>query len=173
MLNLSHHDIFLGINTNILETNIINIFFLFLLLFYAYNTSFQSTIKQRQREIIENIENSQKDFLKSLEIYKLSELKNKKLIFYLEFKRKQYIEEKKKIIKIKTNYLLDTFFTTLSTSESIVINFQIKSLLILQNYILILLATKILRKFYFLSEKDQLKIIDLNINKLNYFKNEY
>lgn len=123
MLNLSHEDIFLKINNNVLETNIINIFFLFLLLFYAYNTSFKSTINQRQIEIIQNIENSQRDFLKALEVYKLSELRSKKLLFYLQFKREQYFKEKKNLIKIKTEYLLNNFFTTISTSESLLIKF--------------------------------------------------
>ena len=50
---LNSEESFIEFNTNILETNIINIFLLFGLLFYANKVSFSGTLEERQKEIKE------------------------------------------------------------------------------------------------------------------------
>jgi hypothetical protein len=173
MLNLSNQETFFKFNHNIFETNVINIVFLVLLLFYLYRSSFQFTIKLRQNEILQNIENSQKDLIKALDFYKLSEKQRAELIFYLNNKKKIYYSEKVNVIRSKIEFLINNFSINFSTSESLLINFQFKSLLILQNYILLIITSKILKKFYLLSENEQVKILEVNINKLKQLKNEY
>jgi F0F1-type ATP synthase membrane subunit b/b' len=64
---------FIEFNTNILETNIINIFLLFGLLFYANKVSLSGTLEERQKEIIQTIENAQKDVLNASNYYSLAE----------------------------------------------------------------------------------------------------
>jgi F0F1-type ATP synthase membrane subunit b/b' len=60
---------FIEFNTNILETNIINILLLFGLLFYANKVSFSGTLEDRQKEIVQTIENAQKDVLNASNYY--------------------------------------------------------------------------------------------------------
>ena len=50
---LNSEEPFIEFNTNILETNLINIFLLFGLLFYANKISFSVTLKNRQTEIVQ------------------------------------------------------------------------------------------------------------------------
>ena len=57
----SHEEFFLEFNTDIFETNLINISILIGVLLYANKVSFSKTLSDRQLEIIQVIENAQKD----------------------------------------------------------------------------------------------------------------
>ena len=58
--------------------------------------------------------------------------------------------------------LLETFTTT----ENLITNFEKKAFLSLQRYIIFVTASRILRKFLFLSEQEQSKLIEVTIAKL-------
>ena len=62
---------------------------------------------------------------------------------------------------VKTG-LSDTF----STTESLINNFENKAFITLQQYMIFVTASKILRKFLFLSETEQSKLIEVTISKL-------
>ena len=55
---------------------------------------------------------------------------------------------------------------TFSTTENLIQNFESKAFLTLQRYILLVTASRILRKFLFLSEAEQAKLIEGTILKL-------
>lgn len=172
MLNLCNYQSFINFNKNILDTNIINIFLLVLLLLYAFKFSFEPTLRIRQNDIIQRIENCQKDLIKAKNFYTLSEQKSSEILFYLENWKKKSDFDQNKFILLKTEFILTNLHTNFLTTESIIKNFEFKSVLILQGYILFFIVSQIFKKFYLLSEKEQIKIIELNIRKLKKFKYE-
>jgi len=157
---------FFEFNTNILETNIINIFLLFGLLLYANKVSFSVTLEERQKEIIQTIENAQKDVVSASNYYSLAEKGFTQSLFWLQSWKALYEKEKVDIVNSKYNTVKTGLLETFSTTENLIKNFENKSFVALQRYILFITASKILRKFFFLSEKEQSKLIELTISKL-------
>jgi F-type H+-transporting ATPase subunit b len=163
---VNHEESFLEFNTNILETNLINILLLLGLLAYANKVSFSSTLENRQKEIIQSIENAQKDVSNATNYYVLAQKGFTQSLFWLQSWKSYYEKEKIEIVKTKYNFVKENLLQSFSTSESLVQNIEEKAFLSLQRYILLITASKILRKFFFLSEKEQSKLIELTISKL-------
>lgn len=163
---LLHEESFIEFNSNILETNLINIFLLIGLLLYANKVSFSSTLESRQKEIIQIIENAQKDVVNASNYYNFSEKAFTQSVFWLQSWKILYSKEKREIVETKYQFIKSRVTELLTTTENLISSFEKKSFLSLQRYILFLTASKILRKFFFLSEKDQSKLIDITINKL-------
>jgi F-type H+-transporting ATPase subunit b len=157
---------FIEFNTNILETNIINILLLFGLLFYANKVSFSGTLEDRQKEIVQTIENAQKDVLNASNYYSLAEKGFTQSLFWLQSWKTLYAKEKVDIVNSKYNSVKNGLTETFSTTENLISNFENKAFVALQRYIIFVTASKILRKFFFLNEKEQAKIIELTIAKL-------
>ena len=61
---LNNEEAFIQLNPNILESNVQNLVILIGILIYANNVSFSVSLENRQKEIIQTIENAQKDVLK-------------------------------------------------------------------------------------------------------------
>ena len=61
------------LNPNILESNVQNIVILLGILIYANNVSFSVSLENRQKEIIQTIENAQKDVVNASNYYYLAE----------------------------------------------------------------------------------------------------
>ena len=55
---------------------------------------------------------------------------------------------------------------TFTTTENLISNFETKSFVALQRYVIFVTASKILRKFFFLNEKEQAQIIEKTVSKL-------
>jgi F-type H+-transporting ATPase subunit b len=163
---LSNEEAFLEINSNILETNIINIGILVGLLIYGYKTSFGPNLEDRQKEIIQTIENAQTDVVNASNYYSLAEKGFTQSLFWLQSWKSLYQKEKLELVnnkyKIVKNGLTETFLTT----ESLIKNFENKAFISLQRYILFVTASRILRKFLFLSEAEQAKLVEITISKL-------
>jgi len=157
---------FIRFNTNILETNIINILLLFGLLFYANKVSFSGTLEERQKEIVQTIENAQKDVLNASNYYALAEKGFTQSLFWLQSWKTLYEKEKVDIVNSKYNSVKNGLAETFSTTENLISNFENKAFVALQRYIIFVTASKILRKFFFLKEKEQAKIIEVTIAKL-------
>ena len=166
---LTSEESFIEFNTNILETNLINIFLLFGLLFYANKVSFSGTLENRQKDIIQTIENAQKDVLNASNYYYLAEKGFTQSLFWLQSWKSLYDKEKVEIVNNKYKTVKAALTETFSTTESLIKNFENKTFLSLQRYIVLVTASKILRKFFFLSEKEQSKLIELTISKLGGF----
>jgi F-type H+-transporting ATPase subunit b len=163
---LTHEDSFIEFNPNLLETNIINILILIGLLFYANKISFSSSLESRQKEIIQTIENAQKDVIDASTYFELAEKGFKQSLFWLQSWKILYEKEKKEIVlnkyKLVKNGLEENFLTT----EILIKNFEKKAFLSLQRYIILVTASRILRKFLFLSEIEQAKLLEITIAKL-------
>jgi F-type H+-transporting ATPase subunit b len=157
---------FIEFNTNILETNIINIFLLFGLLFYANKVSFSGTLEERQKEIIQTIENAQTDVLNASNYYSLAETGFTQSLFWLESWKASYEKEKGEIVSSKYENVKAGLNETFTTTENLISNFEKKSFVALQRYIIFVTASKILRKFFFLNEKEQAQIIEVAVSKL-------
>jgi len=155
---------FIEFNTNILETNIINIFLLFGLLFYANKVSFSGTLEERQKEIIQTIENAQKDVLNASNYYYLAEKGFTQSLFWLHSWKTLYAKDKVEIVNSKYKTVKTGLTETFSTTENLITNFENKAFVALQRYIIFITASKILRKFFFLSEKEQSKLIEVSIS---------
>lgn len=163
---LNHEESFIEFNTNILETNVINIGLLIGLLLYAYKVSFSTTLENRQKEIIQTIENAQKDVLNASNYYNLAEKGFTQSLFWLQSWKSIYEKEKLEFVKGKYTNVKENLTETFITTENLLKNFEKKSFVSLQRYIVLVTASKILRKFFFLSEKEQSKLIELTISKL-------
>jgi F-type H+-transporting ATPase subunit b len=140
---------FIEFNTNILETNIINILLLFGLLFYANKVSFSGTLEDRQKEIVQTIENAQKDVLNASNYYSLAEKGFTQSLFWLQSWKTLYEKEKVDIVNSKYNSVKNGLTETFSTTENLISNFENKAFVALQRYIIFVTASKILRKFFF------------------------
>jgi F-type H+-transporting ATPase subunit b len=167
---LNNEEAFIELNPNLLETNLVNILILIGLLLYANKTSFSVTLKKRQEDIIQTIENAQKDVVNASNYYYLAEKGFTQSLFWLQSWKALYEKDKVDLVnnkyKVVTSGLLETFTTT----ENLVKNFENKAFLALQRYIIFVTASKILRKFLYLSESEQSKLIEVTISKLGGFK---
>ena len=163
---LSNEESFIEFNTNILETNIINIFLLIGLLLYANKVSFSGTLESRQKDIIQTIENAQKDVLNASNYYYLAEKGFTQSLFWLQSWKILYENDKIEIVTNKYKTVKTALTETFSTTENLIQNFENKTFVSLQRYIILVTASKILRKFFFLSEKEQSQLIELTISKL-------
>jgi F-type H+-transporting ATPase subunit b len=158
---------FFEFNTNILETNVINIFLLFGLLFYANKVSFSSSLENRQKEIIQKIENAQKDLESASNYYSLTEKGFTQSLFWLQSWRNLYEGQKKDILENKYKSVSFALLDNFTATEELINNFEKKAYLSLQRYILLITGSKILRKFLSLSNKEQSKIIENILKNLS------
>jgi F-type H+-transporting ATPase subunit b len=163
---LNSEESFIEFNTNILETNVINIFLLFGLLFYVNKVALSVTLEERQKDIIQTIENAQKDVLNASNYYYLAEKGFTQSLFWLQSWKVLYEKEKVEIVKSKYNAVKAGLTETFSTSENLIKNFETKAFVSLQRYVIFITASKILRKFFFLSEKEQSKLVEITILKI-------
>jgi len=163
---LNHEESFIEFNTNILETNVINIAILVGLLVYANKVSFSVGLENRQKEIIQTIENAQKDVVNASNYYVLAEKGFTQSLFWLQSWKILYEKDKMEVVNTKYNLVKSGLTETFVTTENLVKNFENKSFVALQKYIIFITASKILRKFLFLSEKEQSKLIETKISNL-------
>ena len=77
---LNSEEPFLQLNTNFLETNVFNILLLVGLLVYGYKVSFSVTLEQRQKDIIQTIENAQKDVVNASDFYSVARIPRKLVV---------------------------------------------------------------------------------------------
>jgi len=161
---------FLQLNTNILETNLVNILILISLIVYGYKLSFRDNLKQRQTDIIQTIENAQKDLVNASNYYYLAEKGYTQSLFWLQSWRTVYQQEKIDLVNNKYKLVKKGLLETFSTSENLIKNFENKAFLALQRYMILVTASKILRKFLSLSEDEQSKFIEITISKLGGLK---
>jgi len=167
---LNSEEAFLELNPNFLETNAINIFLLLGLLIYAYKVSFSENLEIRQKEILQTIENAQKDYLTALNYYNLAEKGFTQSIFWLQAWKISYEKEKIEIVNSKYKQVKSGLLETFATTENLISNFENKAFLSLQRYIIYITAARILRKFLFLPEKNKAKLIETILVKLGYSK---
>lgn len=165
-LLLTHTESFIEFNTNILETNLINILLLIGLLLYANKVSFSSTLEGRQKEIIQTIENAQKDVLNASNYYYLAEKAFTQSLFCLQSWKILYEIEKAEIVKAKYKRVKALLLESFSLTENLLKSIEKRAFLSLQSYIILITVSKILRKFFFLTEQEQSKLIELTILKL-------
>jgi len=93
---LTNENSFIEFNFNLLETNLINILLLIGLLLYANKISFSSSLENRQKEIIQTIENAQKDVIDASTYFALAEKGFKQSLFWLQSWKLLYEKEKKR-----------------------------------------------------------------------------
>jgi F0F1-type ATP synthase membrane subunit b/b' len=166
---LNSEESFLELNTNFLETNVFNILILVGLLIYAYKTSLSVSLEQRQKAIILTIENAQKDVLNASNYYYLAEKGFAQSLFWLQSWKTLYEKEKIAIVTTKYKQIKIGVLDAFSTTETLIQNFENKAFLSLQRYLIFLMVGRILRKFLFLSETEQSKLIEVTITKLGGF----
>jgi F0F1-type ATP synthase membrane subunit b/b' len=169
-LFVNNEEGFIAINPNILETNIQNIVILLGVLIYANKISFSVSLENRQKEIIQTIENAQKDVVNASNYYYLAEKGFTQSLFWLQAWKGLYEKDKLEIVNQKYKQVKGALTETFSTTESLIKNFENKSFIALQRYIIFITASRILRKFLFLSETEQSKLIEVTISKLGGFK---
>lgn len=166
---LNHEEELITLNTNILETNVINLAILIGLLIYAYKVSFSVSLANRQQEIIQTIENAQNDVIKTSNSYYLAETGFTQSLFWLQSWKTFYEEEKIQAVESKYKQVKFGLLDTFETTSKLVDNFEKKAFVSLQRYILLITASRILRNFLALSQKEQSKFIEVILKKLGGF----
>ena len=154
------------LNPNILETNVQNIVILLGILLYANNVSFSVSLEDRQKDIIQTIENAQKDVVNASNYYYLAEKGFTQSLFCLQSWKILYEKDKVDLVNSKYQIVKTGLEQTFITTENLVKNFENKAFLSLQRYMIFITASRILRKFLFLSDTEQSKIIEITISKL-------
>ena len=167
---LNNEEAFIQLNPNILESNVQNLVILIGILIYANNVSFSVSLENRQKEIIQTIENAQKDVLNASNYYYLAEKGFTQSLFWLQSWKNLYEKDKVEIVETKYKLVKTGLTNTFSTTENLIKNFENKAFVSLQRYMVLITASRILRKFLFLSEDEQSKLIDVTISKLGGFK---
>lgn len=170
LLNNEEAEAFLQLNPNILETNLVNILILIGILLYGNKISFSKSLENRQKEIIQTIENAQKDVVNASNYYYLAEKGFTQSLFWLQSWKTVYEQDKIDLVENKYKLVKAGLTETFTTTENLVKNFENKSFIALQRYMILVTASKILRKFLFLSETEQSKLIDVTISKLGGIK---
>jgi F-type H+-transporting ATPase subunit b len=170
LLNNEEAEAFLQLNPNILETNLVNILILIGILLYGNKISFSVSLENRQKEIIQTIENAQKDVVNASNYYYLAEKGFTQSLFWLQSWKSVYEQDKIDLVNSKYKLVKAGLTETFNTTESLISNFESKSFVALQRYIILVTASKILRKFLFLSDADQSKVIEVTISKLGGIK---
>jgi F0F1-type ATP synthase membrane subunit b/b' len=165
-LNSEEAEAFLQLNPNILETNLVNILILIGLLLYGNKVSFSVSLENRQKEIIQTIENAQKDVLNASNYYYLAEKGFTQSLFWLQSWKALYQKDKIDLVNNKYKLVKTGLSETFLTTENLINNFENKAFITLQQYMIFVTASKILRKFLFLSEAEQSKLIEVTISKL-------
>jgi F0F1-type ATP synthase membrane subunit b/b' len=160
----------LQLNPNILESNIQNIVILLGVLIYANNVSFSVSLEERQKDIIQTIENAQKDVLNASNYYYLAEKGFTQSLFWLQSWKMLYEKDKVDLVNNKYQIVKNGLEETFITTENLIKNFENKAFLSLQRYIIFITASRILRKFLFLSDAEQSKILEITISKLGGIK---
>ena len=166
LLNNEEAEAFLQLNPNILETNLVNILILIGILLYGNKTSFSVSLENRKKEIIQTIENAQKDVVNASNYYYLAEKGFTQSLFWLQSWKSVYEQDKIDLVNTKYRLVKTGLLETFSTTENLITNFENKSFLALQRYMILVTASKILRKFLFLSEAEQSKLVEVTILKL-------
>jgi F0F1-type ATP synthase membrane subunit b/b' len=167
---LNHEEAFIEINSNFLETNIVNILLLLGLLIYAYKTSLSVSLNERQAEIFQTIEDAQNDVVKATNYYFLAEQGFSQSLFWLQSWKSIYDKEKIEIVNTKYKQVKNGLQETFLTTENLVANLEKKAFLSLQRYIIYLTASRILRKFILLSDEEQSKVLETTISQLERVK---
>jgi len=153
-------------NFDLIETNTINILLLIALLLYAKNISFGPSLEKRQEEIIFKLENAQKDLFKAADSYYIAEKALTQNFFCLQSWKSLYDEEKKTIVQNKYILVKNLIDKNLVTSKKLAQNLEKKYFLSLQQYILYIVASKILRRFFSLSHKEQSNLLETTLSKI-------
>jgi F0F1-type ATP synthase membrane subunit b/b' len=162
----SENEPLIQLNTNLLETNVFNILLLLGVLAYANKVSFSTGLENRQKEIIQTIENAQKDVVNASNYYYLAEKGFTQSLFWLQSWKSLYEKDKVEIVNNKYKLVKSGLMETFSTTENLITNFENKAFVSLQRYMILVTASRILRKFLFLSESEQSQLIDVTISKL-------
>lgn len=162
----SENEPLIQLNTNLLETNVFNILLLLGVLAYANKVSFSTGLENRQKEIIQTIENAQKDVVNASNYYYLAEKGFTQSLFWLQSWKSLYEKDKVEIVNNKYKLVKSGLMETFSTTENLITNFENKAFVSLQRYMILVTASRILRKFLFLSEAEQSQLIDVTISKL-------
>jgi len=163
---MTNEEPFIQLNPNILETNVQNILILLGILVYVNKVSLSVSLEDRQKEIIQTIENAQKDVLNASNYYYLAEKGFTQSLFWLQSWKTLYEKDKIDFVNNKYKLVKSGLEDTFSTTETLIQNFENKAFISLQRYIIFITASRILRKFLFLSESEQSKIIEITISKL-------
>jgi len=167
---LNNEEPFIQLNPNILETNVQNIVILLGILLYANKVSFSVSLENRQKEIIQTIENAQKDVLNASNYYYLAEKGLTQSLFWLQSWKMLYEKDKVDLVNNKYKLVKTGLEDSFNTTENLIKNFENKAFISLQRYMIFITASRILRKFLFLSENEQSKIIENTISKLGGLK---
>jgi F-type H+-transporting ATPase subunit b len=157
---------FFQLNFNVLETNLINILILLGILIYAYETAFKKNLEQRQKDLVQLFETAEQDVLIASNCYASLETSFSQLLLWLDSSKNLAEQEKKENIEKNYKNAQNLFRENFQTNQKILENLEKKILFSLQFTFLFITVSKLIKKFFLLSEEDQSKLLKQSLLKL-------
>ena len=94
-------------------------------------------------------------------------------MFWLQSWKNLYEKDKIDLVETKYKLVKNGLTNTFTTTEELIKNFENKAFVSLQRYIILITASRILRKFYSYQMMNNQTLIDSTISKLGGFKMSY
>jgi F-type H+-transporting ATPase subunit b len=163
---LNHEESFLEFNSNILETNLINILLLIGLLIYVYKNFLGVSLAERQASILQTIQNAQKDLLDASDYFEIAQTNYEQSFLFLQSWTELYEKEKIEIVTNKYKIVKKTIEESFSSSEVLIASAEKKAYLALRRQFILVTASKILKEFLILSEPEQIKLVEQIVKQL-------
>lgn len=163
---LNNDTSFLELNTNLLETNLVNILLLFIIIYYAIKTTFNLALEKRKIDIVQTLNLTQKDLLKSSSYYNACTKNIRKNRSLLEMERISCGKDKSNLVLLKYSIAQQKCSEFFLGTENLFKNFEKRAFLTMQRYIAFTVAGKIIRKFFLLSKEEQSQFIEKIVFKL-------
>jgi hypothetical protein len=163
---LNNNKFFLEFNTNILETNIVNIVLLIIIIYYGIKTTFNLTLEKRKFDIVQTLTLTQEDLLKSNNYYNVCITSVRKNRSLLEMGRISCNKEKLDLVLLKYSTAQQKYSEFFCCTDNLFKNFEKRAFLIMKRYIMLTVAGKILRKFLILSKEEKSQFLEKIVFRL-------
>jgi F-type H+-transporting ATPase subunit b len=163
---VNNEESFLEFNSNILETNLINILLLIALLVYVYKNFVGVTLSERQSSILQTIENSQKDLVNASNYLDAALVNYYNTFLILQSWNDSYQKEKIEIVTNKYKFVKKNLEENFASTEILINSVEKKAFIALRRQFILVTASKILKQFLLLEEKEQTVLIEKIIKEL-------
>jgi F-type H+-transporting ATPase subunit b len=163
---LNNEESFLEFNSNILETNLINILLLIGLLVYVYKNFVGVTLNERQSSILQTIENAQKDLVNASNYLDTSLVNYDNTFLILQSWNELYEKEKIEIVTNKYKFVKKSLEENFASTEILITSVEKKAFIALRRQFILFTASKILKQFLLLDEKQQTVLVEQIIKEL-------
>ncbi len=150
---------FIQLNTNFLETNVVNIFLLLALLFYVNTSSFKVRLAERQKEIEESLDKIEEDIVFASNFSEEINEYIKLRYVYLKEWRDFYDSEREALVSKTYQIIKKDLDEVFQNTENLLENLDTNAVANLKKQLLLLISGILLRKFLSLSKEKKAEVV--------------